>query len=119
MFPFFADQTRCGFAVALKAQRRRTIDRYTRRLVEIERPDGQAAVRALVYSATADNPNFWWGNDGQGLDLDACAFILATAVGPSGPNLDYLVNLRSFLEEQVIPISCLVWEMIPRVVSDL
>jgi len=77
--------------------------RYTRRVVEVERLDGQASVRALVYSATVENPNFWWGENGSGLDLDACASILATAVGPSGPNVDYLSNLHGFLEEQVIP----------------
>ena len=72
-------------------------------MVEVERLDGQASVRALVYSATIENPNFWWGDNGLGLDLDACASILASAVGPSGPNVDYLSNLHSFLEEQVLP----------------
>lgn len=75
--------------------------RYTRKVVEVERPDGRPSVQALVYSATVENPNFWWGDDGEGLDLDEAATILATAVGPSGPNIDYLRNLHHFLIAQV------------------
>jgi cation transport regulator ChaC len=54
--------------------------------------------KALLYCGTIDNPNFWWGEDGQGYDIDAAARIIATTVGPSGPNVDYLRNLSGFLK---------------------
>ena len=75
---------------------------YSRRVVDVERLDGQGSevVRALLYSGSVENPNFWWGDDGSGLNLDRAASIIATAHGPSGPNVDYLRNLADFLREQ-------------------
>ena len=78
---------------------------YSRRVVDVERldadgSDGPAAgavVRALLYSGTVDNPNFWWGDGGGGWDADDAAHTIAAAVGPSGPNLEYLSNLAAFL----------------------
>jgi len=86
---------------------------YSRRVVDVERlssssssssssndDDAPSTVRAVLYSGSVDNPNFWWGEDGTGLDLDRAASIIATAVGPSGPNVEYLRNLSAFLKEQ-------------------
>jgi len=74
--------------------------RYTRRVVEVTCQRSGDTVNALLYSGTVDNPNFWWGDDGCGLDLDRAAAIVASAVGPSGPNVDYLRNLSAFLDAE-------------------
>ena len=43
-----------------------------------------------------DNPNF----DASAIrDLDAATLTIKDAVGPSGPNRDYLLNLATWLEE--------------------
>mmetsp|Transcript_75499 Transcript_75499/g.151763 ORF Transcript_75499/g.151763 Transcript_75499/m.151763 type:complete len:225 (+) Transcript_75499:123-797(+) len=73
---------------------------YTRRVVEVTCQRSGDTVNALLYSGTVDNPNFWWGDDGCGLDLDRAAAIVASAVGPSGPNVDYLRNLSAFLDAE-------------------
>ena len=73
---------------------------YTRKVVSVERLDGTGSVRALLYSGTVDNPNFWWGEDGLGLDMERAASIISRATGPSGPNLEYLVQISAFLREQ-------------------
>ena len=73
------------------------VGRYTRRVVEVQRLDGAGPQRALLYSGTVDNPNFWWGEGGGGLDLDLAARVIATAEGPSGPNADYLSSLSAWL----------------------
>lgn len=89
--------------------------RYTRRIVDVEKANGDI-VKALLYIGTTDNPNFWcssvfsissntihfdcfrrWGDDGLRYDIDRAAQIIATAVGPSGPNSEYLRNLSEFL----------------------
>lgn len=46
------------------------------------------SVQALVYTGTAENPNF------HPLSLDETADVIAQAVGPSGPNAEYLLNLE-------------------------
>lgn len=73
---------------------------YTRQVVDVERLDDRGSVRALLYSGTIDNPNFWWGDDGSGFDLDRAAAIVASAVGPSGANVEYLRNLSAFLQAE-------------------
>ena len=76
---------------------------YSRRVVDVTRVGGDDAsgstARCLLYSATVDNPNFWWGDDGRGLDTQRAAEIISSASGPSGPNVDYLRNLGAFLRE--------------------
>ena len=80
---------------------------YSRRVVDVTRvgrdaSEGDASgasARCLLYSATVDNPNFWWGDDGRGLDTQRAAEIISSASGPSGPNVDYLRNLGAFLRE--------------------
>ena len=71
---------------------------YTRELVDVTPSDkSRAPVRALLYTATPDNPNF---NPSAVTDLSSSAFTIAHTEGPSGPNVDYLFALANFLEEQ-------------------
>ena len=73
---------------------------YSRRVVEVTRLDGSGAkARCLIYSATVENPNFGWGDDGRGFDMQRAAEIISTAHGPSGPNVEYLPRLGAFLRE--------------------
>lgn len=66
----------------------------------MQRLHDAAPVRALLYTGSVENPNFWWGDDGSGWDLNRAAEIIASSVGPSGSNIDYLRNLVSFLEAE-------------------
>lgn len=71
---------------------------YTRKIARVVFDDGEA-VDALVYSATRDNPNFVEGLDSDdAAAVDKAARIIATAVGPSGDNAAYLLNLADALE---------------------
>lgn len=50
--------------------------------------------RALLYTATTDNPNFYLSPT-----LEETAATIASAVGPSGPNREYLFFLSEYLEK--------------------
>lgn len=66
---------------------------YVRRSLRLELSDGRL-VEALTYVAERDNPNY------LGFDKPhAVARQILGAVGPSGPNLDYLQRLARVLEE--------------------
>ena len=70
---------------------------YSRDVVDVERASadgGAGSVRALVYSATPDNPNFV-----RPTSIDAAAATVAAAVGPSGPNPEYVFALERWLRE--------------------
>lgn len=68
---------------------------YTRELIEFQPRDGSPPVSALLYSATPDNPNF----TAEAIaDQATAAYTIGTAVGPSGPNRDYLLNLSRWLQ---------------------
>jgi len=71
---------------------------YTRELIDVTPSDKSLPpVRALLYTATPDNPNF---DPGAVMNMAAAAELIACTVGPSGPNCDYLLALATFLEEQ-------------------
>ena len=57
---------------------------------------GAPPVRALVYSATCDNPLF---SPAMLADPAAAALTIASAHGPSGANRDYLESLAAWLRE--------------------
>jgi len=63
----------------------------TRAVVEVLSPEGET-VRALLYTANPSNPHFYLPAP------EEAARIIATAVGPSGANVDYLLNLAAWLE---------------------
>eukprot|EP01134_Creolimax_fragrantissima_P006835 CFRG6835T1 len=52
------------------------------------------AFKAFVYSGTPDNSDYVGPQS-----LDAIADIIATSIGPSGPNTDYLFHLADALRE--------------------
>ena len=67
---------------------------YTRDIVEVTPTEaGRSVVRALLYTANPDNPNF-----SPPTEMEATASVIATASGPSGSNAEYLIRLASFLE---------------------
>ena len=69
---------------------------YTRDVVDVAPSSGGEPVRALVYSATPDNPNF----DADMIrDERAAAQTIGAAHGPSGSNVEYLTRLATWLEE--------------------
>lgn len=74
---------------------------YSRDIVPVRLDDG-SVVQALVYSATAENPNFV--KDFVSTDpaaLDAAAAIIASSTGPSGPNDEYLLRLADVCPDDV------------------
>jgi cation transport regulator ChaC len=56
--------------------------------------DGPAVVRALIYIATPDNPNYL----GPASEREIAEQVLASA-GPSGPNDEYVLRLAAALDE--------------------
>jgi len=68
---------------------------YTRAVVEFQTHGGGPTLRALLYSATPDNPGF---EASAITDLTAAASTIGTACGPSGPNREYLLKLANWLD---------------------
>jgi cation transport regulator ChaC len=67
---------------------------YTRSVVDVAPADGAPTVRALLYTANAENPGF----DARAVaDPAAAARTIRDAVGPSGPNRVYLERLAAWL----------------------
>ncbi len=66
---------------------------YIEQLCEVSCKDG-SAIKALVYTATADNDHFL----GEA-SMAAIAAQIARCVGPSGPNFEYLYNLHHSLSQ--------------------
>jgi cation transport protein ChaC len=66
---------------------------YERRRVEVTHDQGSIA-DVLVYMATPENPN-WLGE----APLVAIAEQVRRSVGPSGPNLEYVLRLAEALEQ--------------------
>lgn len=67
---------------------------YERDVIDVIEDDTGNAVQALLYRGTPENPAFW---PRALLDLHFAAAVMSVAVGPSGPNCDYLFNLDHFL----------------------
>ncbi len=65
---------------------------YERHVVTVRDLDGPITDEALIYIGTAGNPN--WGGP---LPMDEIARVIARAEGPSGANIDYLMNLHASL----------------------
>jgi len=73
---------------------------YTREVVDVKLFEDGSLVRALVYSATADNPNFEPDLASSKPEaLDKAAHIIATSTGPSGKNDEYLFELADALPD--------------------
>ena len=70
---------------------------YTRELIDVTPAGGDGPpVRALLYSATPDNPGF----AAEAIaDLGGAAATIGAAHGPSGANREYLLQLASWLEQ--------------------
>ena len=64
---------------------------YTRAVVDVHPAGTGAPVRALLYTANPSNPHFYLPAPQE------AAQIIARAIGPSGPNRDYLLNLAEWL----------------------
>jgi cation transport protein ChaC len=95
----------CGVCYRVGADERRRVlanldfrekGGYTQALIDVEPRDGRPPVRALLYSATADNPGF---RASMLADEAAAAAVIGTAHGPSGANREYLVRLAEWLAE--------------------
>lgn len=67
---------------------------YERDVIDVVRDDNGKTIQALLYRGTPTNPAFW---NRALLDLPFAAAIMTVAVGPSGPNSEYLLNLDRFL----------------------
>uniref|UniRef100_A0A0G4HY76 glutathione-specific gamma-glutamylcyclotransferase n=1 Tax=Chromera velia CCMP2878 TaxID=1169474 RepID=A0A0G4HY76_9ALVE len=75
---------------------------YTRHLVDVSPLGGQESgstegpIRAVMYAGTEDNPAYSSFPD-EGEELEKAVRQIHKAVGPSGPNVDYLRNVATFL----------------------
>jgi len=78
-------------AVTLPALDHRERGGYAHDRLAVELDDGRT-VTALVYRALPGNPN-WLGP----APIEAIAAQVARSVGPSGPNLEYLLKLEAAL----------------------
>lgn len=67
---------------------------YSRHNSTVWNRDGEVIAEALVYWATPDNPHFIGPSS-----YDAMATHILNSHGPSGPNIDYLLNLHQALDE--------------------
>jgi len=67
---------------------------YARDVIDVIEDETGNIVKALLYRGTPDNPAFW---KRVYLDLRLAAAIMAVAIGPSGHNDVYLLNLDKFL----------------------
>lgn len=66
---------------------------YTRAVVEVLPAEGGPAIKALLYTGNAENPNFH-----QPTTLEEAAHIVAWSKGPSGENKEYLFEVDAYLQ---------------------
>ncbi|KAG9238317.1 putative cation transport regulator-like protein 2 [Amylocarpus encephaloides] len=71
----------------------REINGYTVHYTKFYPADGSSTINTLVYIGTPDNDQFMGPQDPQKL-----AEHIYRSVGPSGPNIDYLLSLESALD---------------------
>lgn len=71
----------------------REINGYTIQYAPFHPADGSQTIRTLVYIGTPDNEQFVGPQDPQKL-----AEHIYKSVGPSGPNIDYLLSLEMALD---------------------
>lgn len=65
---------------------------YTKAIVDATSLDGSRTVRALIYTANSSNPLFMGGADSLGTTAPTTiAQRIYKAIGPSGPNFEYLL----------------------------
>ena len=69
---------------------------YAREVIDVVLDDTGETVRAALYRGTVDNPAIW---PRVLRDHVYAAAVLRVAVGPSGPNTEYLHNLFTFLQQ--------------------
>ncbi|KAL7469560.1 hypothetical protein ACHAXS_009813 [Conticribra weissflogii] len=67
---------------------------YARDVIDVVEDDTGNIVKALLYRGTPDNPAFW---KRVYFDLPLAAATMSVAIGPSGHNDVYLLNLDKFL----------------------
>lgn len=60
-------------------------------------------MKALLYRGTPDNPAFW---ERALLDLPLAAAVMSVSIGPSGKNIDYLLNLNKFMSDPMVATPC-------------
>lgn len=72
---------------------------YTKAVVDATSLDGSRSVRALIYTANSANPLFMGGGALQGTAPAEVAARIHRAVGPSGPNHEYLFALADYLRK--------------------
>ena len=72
---------------------------YTKAVVDATSLDGARTVRALIYTANSANPLFMGGGALQGTAPAEVAARIHRAVGPSGPNHEYLFALADYLRK--------------------
>ena len=91
-----------------KADAKRVIDNldfrekggYTKAVVDAASLDGSRTVRALIYTANSSNPLFMGEPESLGCTAPAAvAERIHRAVGPSGPNCEYLFKMDEYLRK--------------------
>ena len=71
---------------------------YTKAIVDATSLDGSRTVRALIYTANSRNPLFMGSPDSLGTTAPAAiAERIYKAIGPSGPNIEYLFKMAEYL----------------------
>jgi alpha-tubulin suppressor-like RCC1 family protein/cation transport regulator ChaC len=68
---------------------------YARDVIDVQEDESKETVQCLLYRGTPENPAFW----PRALKcIPFAAAVISAAVGPSGPNEEYLHRLDQFLE---------------------
>lgn len=70
---------------------------YVQRIVEMHSLDSSstAPIRAVAYIGTSDSEDWAGGNEAEAGTVENIADIVVRSHGPSGPNIDYVLNLAT------------------------